>query len=71
MDEKPKGIRKGLEESTGDPRVVLLLNALLSIWFAWTVVWGLDLLGVMAFTIQNIAYLAVAIFLLTYVIVLR
>ena len=69
--EETKGIREGGEESTGDPRLVLLLNAVLSGWLAWTAVWGLDLLGVVDYGLGTVAGLAVAIFALTYVVVLR
>ncbi|WP_123622267.1 hypothetical protein [Halorubrum sp. CSM-61] len=66
-----EGIRSGVEESTGDPRVVLALNAVLSTWFAWVVVWGLDFLGFIALTLQNVATLALILFAVTYVAVLR
>ncbi|PAU83745.1 hypothetical protein CK500_09570 [Halorubrum salipaludis] len=66
-----EGIRAGVEESTGDPRVVLAMNAVLSAWFAWVVVWGLDFLGFITLTLQNVATLALILFALTYVAVLR
>jgi len=71
MSEEPKGIREGVEESKGDPRLILMLNAVLSAWFAWTVVWGLDRLGVTALTAVNVGALALVIFGVTYVAVLR
>ncbi len=71
MSEEPKGIRDGVEESKGDPRLLLLLNAVLSAWFAWTAVWGLDLLDIVVFTTTNVVTLALIIFALTYVAVLR
>jgi hypothetical protein len=71
MSEEPKGIREGVESSKGDPRLILLLNAVLSAWFAWTVVWGLDRLGVVALTAANVGTLALIIFGVTYVAVLR
>jgi len=71
MSEEPKGIREGVEDSKGDPRLVLLLNAVLSGWFAWVVVWGLDRLGAAALTAVNVATLAVVIFGVTYAAVLR
>ncbi|MFO8114116.1 MAG: hypothetical protein R6U01_01940 [Halorubrum sp.] len=71
MSEEPKGIREGVEESKGDPRLILLLNAVLSAWFAWTVVWGLDRLGVTALTAANVGALALIVFGVTYVAVLR
>ncbi len=66
-----KGVREGIEDSRGDPRLVLLLNAALSAWFAWTVVWGADLLGLFEYTLTNVATLALILFGLTYVVVLR
>ncbi|MDZ5810667.1 hypothetical protein U4E84_04815 [Halorubrum sp. AD140] len=71
MSEEPKGIREGVESSKGDPRLILLLNAVLSAWFAWTVVWGLDLLGVAALTPANVGALALILFGVTYAAVLR
>ncbi|GAB7009782.1 hypothetical protein [Halorubrum trueperi] len=71
MSKEPKGIREGVENSKGDPRVLLLLNAILSTWLAWTTIWGLDLLDVVAFSVQNVATLALIVFALTYVMVLR
>jgi len=66
-----EGVRAGVEESTGDPRVVLAMNAVLSAWFAWVVVWGLEFLGFIALTLQNVATLALILFAVTYVVVLR
>lgn len=71
MSEEQKGIREGMEESEGDPRLILLLNALLSGVFALTVVWGLGRAGIAAFTAPNVATLAVIIFAATYLVVLR
>ncbi|WP_049983885.1 hypothetical protein [Halorubrum sp. BV1] len=69
--EETKGIREGVEESTGDPRLILLLNAVLSGWLAWTAVWGLDLLAVVDYSLSTVGGLAAVIFALTYVVVLR
>jgi len=71
MSEESKGIRDGVEESKGDPRVLLALNGLLSLWFAWTAVWGLDLLNIVTYTMTNVLTGAVLIFALTYLIVLN
>lgn len=71
MSEEPKGIREGVEESKGDPRLILLLNAVLSAWFAWTVVWGLDRLDILALTPVNVGALALIVFGVTYVVVLQ
>jgi len=71
MSEEPKGIRDGVEESKGDPRLVLALNAILSAWFAWTAVWGLDMLDITELTATNVITLALLIFAVTYIAVLR
>lgn len=69
--EDSEGIREGVEGSKGDPRVVLLLNAALSGMFAWTAFWGLQLLDIAQVTATNVASLALVVFALTYVTVLR
>lgn len=66
-----EGIREGVEGSKGDPRVVLLLNAVLSGLFAWTAFWGLQLLDVAEVTATNVVSLALVVFALTYLVVLR
>ncbi|WP_096394252.1 hypothetical protein [Halorubrum trapanicum] len=71
MSEEPKGIRDGVEESKGDLRLILLLNAVLSAWFGWTVVWGLDRLGVTELNAVNVVGLSLLIFGITYLAVLR
>ncbi|EMA66085.1 hypothetical protein C461_12973 [Halorubrum aidingense JCM 13560] len=71
MSDEPEGIREGVEGSKGDPRLLLLLNAVLSAWFAWTVSWGLDMLDIASLTTTNVGALALIIFVLTYVLVLR
>lgn len=71
MSEEPKGIREGVESSKGDPRLILLLNAILSVWFAWTAVWGLSMLNIAELTPANVATLTLVVFGLTYVVVLR
>ncbi len=47
------------------------MNAVLSSWFAWVVVWGLDLLGAATLTAVNVATLAIVLFGVTYLAVLR
>lgn len=63
-----EGFREGLQSSKGDPRVALLLNAVLSLLFAWTAVAGLDLIGVVELTLGNVVTGAVVVFALTYVV---
>ena len=57
--------------SEGDIRVLLALDLLLSLVFASAVVWGLDLVGVAAFTARNVAVGTVGLAVLTYLVVLR
>jgi hypothetical protein len=66
-----RGIGDAVERSSGDPRVLLAMNAVLSTWFAWIVVWGLDFVGSTEFALRSVATLALVIFALTYVLVLR
>lgn len=63
------GFREGMESSQGDPRLVLLLNLVLSTAFAWTVVWGLDLVGALEFSFATVATGALLVFALTYFVV--
>ena len=66
-----RGIGDAVERSSGDPRVLLAMNAVLSTWFAWIVVWGLDYVGSAEFALRSVATLALLIFALTYALVLR
>ncbi|GAB6879566.1 hypothetical protein JCM17823_18400 [Halorubrum gandharaense] len=67
----PKGIREGLADSEGDPRLVFLLGVALSAWFGWVVVWGFDLLGLVEYTLVNVLTAAILVFAVTYVLVLQ
>lgn len=67
-DDERDGFREGLESSHGDPRVLFVLNAILSATFAWLVVWGADYLGAVEFTLTNVAIVAVVVFVLTHVV---
>lgn len=57
--------------SEGDIRVLLVLDLLLSLAFASVVVWGLDFVGLAAFTPRSVVTLALALAALTYLVVLR
>lgn len=65
------GFREGLSDSEGDPRVALLLNAVLSLAFAWMAVTGLDLVGAVEYSLQNVVTAAILLFALTYVVAQR
>ena len=54
--------------SRGDPRVLFVMNLVLSSLFAVGIVWGLAFLDIMALTIWNVASLAVVLMAMTYVV---
>ena len=58
-------------ESEGDPRVLFVMNLVLSAAFASIVVAGLAFLGVAEFTWQTIAVATLILMLLTWVVVMR
>ncbi|WP_049921521.1 hypothetical protein [Halopiger djelfimassiliensis] len=62
------GFREGLESSHGDPRVLLVLNAVLSAVFGWSIVWGGAVLGVLEYSRTTAVAVAVGLFLLTHVV---
>lgn len=70
-DDGEPGIGEGVERSAGDPKVLLAMNAVLSTWFAWMVIWGLDFLGAASLTAVNVATLAIILFGVTYAVALR
>jgi hypothetical protein len=57
--------------SDGDIRVLVVLDLLLSAVFGTVVVWGLSLLGVLAFSLRTVALAALVVAALTYLAVLR
>lgn len=67
-DPDPDGFEAGTAGSAGDPRVVLLLNAVLSSLFALTITWGLDFVGAVEFTATNVATLAILLFAVAYLV---
>lgn len=67
-DPDPDGFEAGAASTAGDPRVVLLLNAVLSTMFALTITWGLDFVGAVEFTPTNVATLAILLFAVAYLV---
>ncbi|MFO7834485.1 MAG: hypothetical protein R6V31_10665 [Halohasta sp.] len=61
-----EGFSEGLADSQGDPRVLLGMNAVLSTLFGWTIVGGLSILDIVAFSAINVATAAIVVFALTY-----
>ena len=54
--------------SQGDPRVLFVMNLLLSSVFAAGVVWGLSVIGLAGFTIWNVASHALLLMGVTYLV---
>jgi hypothetical protein len=54
--------------SKGDPRVLFVMNLVLSSIFAAVVVWGLDFIDLLAFSWQTVALVAAALMFLTYLV---
>jgi hypothetical protein len=54
--------------SQGDPRVLFVMNLVLSSVFAAGIVWGLDFVGLVDVTVWNVASLALLLMAVTYVV---
>lgn len=54
--------------SQGDPRVLFVMNAVLSTAFAAVVLWGLDFVGTVEFTLVNLAIGAAVLMVLTHLV---
>jgi len=54
--------------SQGDPRVLFVMNLVLSTLFAYGVIWGLELIGLVSTTVWNVASLALLLMVVTYVV---
>ena len=67
-DGDPEWFGEGLSASRGDPRVLLLLNVILSAMFGTTVVWGLSLLDAAELSLINVATATVVLVALTYLV---
>ncbi|WP_254524581.1 hypothetical protein [Natrinema caseinilyticum] len=67
-DSEREGFEAGVSSSSGDPRVLLVMNAVLSTLFAWTIVWGLSFLDIVEFGIVNVATAAILLFAVTYLV---
>lgn len=57
-----------MAKSQGDPRVLLVMNLVLSTAFAGVVVWGLSYLDIMPFTWTRVAAAALVLMAVTYVV---
>ncbi|KAB1187181.1 MULTISPECIES: hypothetical protein [Haloferax] len=57
-----------IEWGEGDPRVLIVMNFILSSLFATVVIYGLSYLDLAAFTFVNVASLALILTAITYVV---
>lgn len=55
-------------DSPGDPRVHFVMNVVLSLLFATVVLWGLDFLEIVSFTIVNVLTMTLVLMALTYLV---
>jgi hypothetical protein len=58
-----------MANSKGDPRVLFVMNLVLSAAFAALVVWGLSFLDLLEFTWQTVAVLTGVLMVVTYLVV--
>ncbi|WP_265108454.1 hypothetical protein [Halosolutus halophilus] len=65
-DQEAEGFSAGVSSSRGDPRILFVMNAILSTLFGWTIVWGLSFLGIVEFGLINVATAAILLFAMTY-----
>lgn len=61
------GFREGLESSGGDPRVLLVLNAVLSLLFGWMIVAGAAVVGLVEVGPATVLAVAAGLFVLALV----
>lgn len=60
-----------LAESEGDPRVLFVLNVVLSFVFSYIAVWGLDFVGAIEFSLVNLALATVVLVVGTHYTIMR
>lgn len=68
-DNDQNRFEEGISSSSGDPRVLLLLNVLLSALFGTTIVWGLSLLEMAELSLVNALTATILIFAFTYLVI--
>jgi hypothetical protein len=57
--------------SQGDPRVLLVMNLVLSLLFSYLVIWGLDFIGAVEFSLVNLALATGVLMVATHYTVMR
>ena len=60
-----------MPDSPGDPRVLFVMNLALSTALAAALLWGLSLVTTVPFSLRGVAGLALALSLLTHLVVVR
>ncbi|WP_410766187.1 hypothetical protein [Haloferax sp. DFSO60] len=65
MSEEAEG---GIEWGEGDPRVLLVMNIILSSIFATVVVWALDYASLWTFNVVNVVTAALVLTAITYLV---
>lgn len=55
-----------MANSQGDPRVLFVMNLVLSSVFAWVIIWGLDFIDVLTFSAGTVAGTAALLMILTH-----
>ncbi|MGM0606633.1 MAG: hypothetical protein ACQETB_13310 [Halobacteriota archaeon] len=64
--DRDRGFGAGVRSSKGDPRIVLLLNLVLSLLFGYAIVWGFSFVGIAEYTTVNALTAAIILFGLGY-----
>jgi hypothetical protein len=60
-----------MSSSSGDPRVLFVMNLVLSSLFAAVVVWGLSVVDAAPFRLRTVAGFALVVMVLTHLVVMR
>jgi hypothetical protein len=58
-------------ESQGDPRILFVLNVVLSSVFSYLIVWGLEFIGAAEFSLTNVALATAVLVVATHYTVMR
>lgn len=61
-------LQEGMEGSKGDPKVLFVLNVVLSALFAYVVLWLSDLVGITTFSWEQFLVFALLLVVLTFVV---
>ena len=71
-EESIEGLSEGIQDSPqGDPRVLFVINLLLSGIFAYTVLWLSDLVGVTSLTLERFLLFTLILVVVTHVLTRR